>query len=476
MRLAESDARFLYSETENAPLQTNNMILLKGEADFEEIFEFFRQRVHLVPMLRQRLMWVPMNIAHPKLLDDPDFDLRNHVVEAPLEKGTSVDAAFDAAVHANEAMMDRTIPLWKIHVFTGVDGHTLLLQQIHHCLVDAGMVMQISDMFYDKSADAAPPAPEETEFSPPRLPTEVELYREAMAENTKAMMKKSMYGFMPDSKKIEERYRRSSELMQRFLSEPVAPTPWNKGRIGPNRRRRKIDLDFGELKEIRNVFGGTINDVILAVVAEGAARYLEGHGQVSMGKKFRMLCPVSVRSEGESDMGGNRLTSIYPETPASTMDLQTRLRDVTEETQRIKMSGEAEIMANIMEDSEPAPIMRAPSQLVGTPGDPNQWVQRQMGWMSQHGMLDHPKYGPSFAVSNVPGPRHQMFVAGYPVVEYSGMMLLNRNFGYGVGVLSYNGGIHLMMTVDPEQVPDYEHLTDLTVGCYKELLELARAN
>lgn len=139
------------------------------------------------------------------------------------------------------------------------------------------------------------------------------------------------------------------------------------------------------------------------------------------------------------------------------------------------MSGEAEIMANIMEDSEPAPIMRAPSQLVGTPGDPYQWIQKHMGWMMQRGLMDQPKYRPSIAVSNLPGPQHQMFIAGYPVVEYSGMTLLNRNFGYGVGVLSYIGGIHLMVTVDPEQVPDYEHLTEITVNCYKELQELARA-
>ena len=476
MRLTEADARFLYFETEDAPLQTNNMILLEGEATFEDIFEFFRQRIHLMPMLRKRLLWVPMNIAHPKLLDDPDFDLENHVVHVPLPDGTSVDDAFDEAVKTNEKLMDRTVPLWKIHVFTGIEGHTLLLQQIHHCLVDAEMVMRISDEFYDKSADAQPPEPEQTPFSPPPLPTEMELYQEAMAESTQALMNKSMFGHWAEPEKLEERLRRNNELMQRFLSEPVVPTPWNKGQIGPRRKRRKLDLDFGELKEIRNAFGGTINDVILTVVSEGAARYLEGHDQVTSGKKFRLLCPVSIRTDDDDTSGGNSLSSMYPETPASRMDLPSRLKDMTAETQRIKTSGEAEVMAHIMEDSAPAPIMRAPAQLVGTPGTPNSWLLKNLWWVQEQSGMWQPKYGPSIAISNVPGPRHQMFVAGLPVVEYSGMMLLNRNYGYGVGVLSYNGGIHLMLTVDPDLVPDYEHLTTLTRDCYQELLEAARAD
>ncbi|MGK0261290.1 MAG: diacylglycerol O-acyltransferase, partial [Candidatus Azotimanducaceae bacterium] len=75
MRLSESDAGFLYGETASGALQTAGIAVIAGEIPFETIYNHIESRLHLVPSFRRRAIWVPMNLAHPKWVDDPDFEL-----------------------------------------------------------------------------------------------------------------------------------------------------------------------------------------------------------------------------------------------------------------------------------------------------------------------------------------------------------------------------------------------------------------
>jgi diacylglycerol O-acyltransferase / wax synthase len=115
-------------------------------------------------------------------------------------------------------------------------------------------------------------------------------------------------------------------------------TPWNTGSVTEERSAAGLKLPSAELRTIRPAFGGTINDVVLTLLSEAAARYLKEHGWPTDGK-LRIGCPVNVRRPGEQITLENRVSIMMPMTPARPTDVVERLRSVSAETKRIKDSG-----------------------------------------------------------------------------------------------------------------------------------------
>ncbi|MCB1686785.1 MAG: hypothetical protein KDI31_19945, partial [Pseudomonadales bacterium] len=300
MRLTESDSGFLYSETASGPMQTASISVIDGVLPFERVYQHIESRLHLVPSFRKRLAWVPMNFAHPKWVDDPDFDLRNHIVPHKLPQGTPMEDAIDAVVELNEGLMDRNRPLWKYVVVSGVPDRTLLLAQIHHALIDGASAVHLSTILYDFQPDAPAPAPPSEPWQPAPLPSALELATEAMRESAESFTRRSPLRILQRDGESAALLQRGVETMSRFVTEPAITAPWNASFVGPKRRLRWFVRDFAELREIRRAFGGTVNDVVLTTVTEGAARYLESHDESTANQFLRLMCPVNVRTEGDA--------------------------------------------------------------------------------------------------------------------------------------------------------------------------------
>ena len=105
MRLTTQDASFLYSETASGPMHAAAIAVVEGELSVAAIRKHIAARLHLVPRYRQRLAMVPFNLAHPKWVDDPDFDLANHVKAHQVPAGSTIDDAIEAALKLNEPLM-----------------------------------------------------------------------------------------------------------------------------------------------------------------------------------------------------------------------------------------------------------------------------------------------------------------------------------------------------------------------------------
>jgi len=132
MRLSGTDASFVYTETASGPTHVASLFVVDGELAYDDIFEHFSARMHLLPRFYKRLVFVPFNLAHPKWADDPDFKLSNHVQLHEVSAGSTLWDGVDAAMALNQPMLDRNKPMWKFHVIKGVVGKTLLLQRVHH--------------------------------------------------------------------------------------------------------------------------------------------------------------------------------------------------------------------------------------------------------------------------------------------------------------------------------------------------------
>ena len=475
MRLTDHDASFLYQETASGPMSASAIYVVEGAVSFAAVYEHYAGRVHLVDRLRQKLAFVPMNLAHPKWVDDPDFDLDNHVLHRKLPPGSTMDDGVALALQINEEVLDRSRPLWRLFVIEGLPDATLILQQIHHAMVDGASAIQLSMVLLDFEEHPEPP-PAAGPWMPPPVPTALELMTEAMRENTEQLLAENPIERVRSFGKNQRIIQRGMEAMSKFFTQPAMTAPWNAGQVGPKRDLKWFVREFATFREIRRAFGGTINDIALAVVTEGAARYLDAHGERTEGQNLRLMCPVNVRTESDADGLGNRVSAIFPTLPASQSGIVERLRVVIEETTQIKDAQEAQAVT-LMQEASPTipPVLMAPTLTVGTPYDMTKWAaDNPLPVLPSVGPRP-PNFGFNFTCTNVPGVQVQQYLAGHKITTMLGILMLGGNLGYGSVVTSYNGDMILTFTSDIRLMPDLDLMAGEVEAVFDELLAAARA-
>ena len=409
-------------------------------------------------------------------MDDPQFKLENHIKPRTLPSGTSLEGAVERALELGEPLLERSRPLWLTYVMEGVPGHTLLVQIAHHAMIDGVSGVDLSMVLLDLSADAPPPPPPESPWDPKPLPTAFELTSEAFSDNLRALIESRPFPLQAPSPERSELLRRATDVMTRLMTVPVIQAPWNAAPVGPKRKLAWTRHSFAEFREIRAALGGTVNDVVLTVVSESAARYLHAHNERTENQRFRVMCPVSVRREDERGALGNRVSAMYPLLPASPMDVVERLKVVCEETGRIKANKEAQALELMMESAPPvAPTAMAQTLLVGTAFDPTALAARiPLPVLPRLGPR-LPFYGYNFVCTNVPGVQVPQYVAGHKVIAMMGAMMLSGTLGYGIAAMSYNQELFFNFTSDPRLLPDVELMRSGVDEAFEELLKEARS-
>ncbi len=149
-RLTAQDAAFIYGESRNGPMHIGSISFFEDEITYAELIRHFDSRLHLVPRYRQRLMPVPLNLDHATLEDDFDFKIENHVKLHQLPADASEAQLIEAAMAVFRKPLDRSRPLWEVHLFNGFKGNrSVILWLIHHCLVDGVSGMELLNVVMD---------------------------------------------------------------------------------------------------------------------------------------------------------------------------------------------------------------------------------------------------------------------------------------------------------------------------------------
>ena len=475
MRLTASDAAFLYGETASGPMHISSILILDGELEFDDVFQHFQSRMHLLPAYRRKLAQVPMNIAHPIWVEDPKFALENHLIDLPLTAGTDLDEAIDKAVEINEPLLDRSKPLWMTYVIRGVPGKTLMLHQTHHCMIDGASGVELMAIIYDFDADADRTEPQMLEEAA-REPLPQELFNDALSENLQAMSRVDwMRQFAPPGADQQVLVQRAAKVMSDFVTKPVMTTPFNSGFVSPHRKLGWLKKSFDEIREIRRALGGTINDIVLTVVSEAVAEYLAQKGEDTSDQYIRIMCPVNVRTENQKGALGNRVSAIFPVLPAWSMSTPLRLTSVIAETERIKRNGDAQALTYMQERApDQWPVALWPTQLVGTPWDPSRYaaafpapVMPQMGPRP-------PMLGYNFTCTNVPASQVPQYLLGHQITDQIGLLILNGNVGFSVTILSYNKTLFFGFICEPRLLPEIEVIVEGAEVAFTNLLNAAR--
>jgi len=229
------------------------------------------------------------------------------------------------------------------------------------------------------------------------------------------------------------RRRRFSAL--RLAADDVTQLPWN-APIGPRRSLAFTRLALEDVRRIRGARGGSVNDVVLAILAGGLRRFLEADGFETRGLELTALVPVSLRSAAESARLGNRISAMLVPLAVDPVDELSRLAATRAATERLKSSGAWTGIDALLElvDGLPAPLVA----LVG------RWIR--LGRLA------------NVIATNVPGPRETRWLCGARVAELRPLVPICDGMGLGLAVFSYDGWLHVGLNADAERVPNLEKL------------------
>jgi diacylglycerol O-acyltransferase len=456
-RLCALDASFLYLERPSTHMHVAALSVFDpstrpdGGLRFEEVRSRVASRLHLAPRFRKKVLEVPMGIALPVLVDDTGFDLDRHVRRAALPPPGGRRELMELAQDLLSRPLDRSRPLWDLTVIEGLEGgHVATLMKVHHALMDGISGMQLASAMYDLEPDARPsPPPGPWRAEPPPEPRD--LIASAMRE------------------RVERPLRAAAEAARALASAPVPAALglgaaasgirdiWDLGSrpasvfdvpVGPDRRFAITEAPFHLFRDVKESLGGTVNDVVLGVVAGALHRFLRGRRVPTRGRTLRVLVPVSVRSR--EDPFGNRVAPAFVDVPVGAMSPARRLALVAEATGRLKGSSMALGADAVigLGAFAPAGLLAAAARIVSN-----------APWFN-------------LVVSNVPGPLQPMYLAGARLVASYPSMPLGPTSALSIACTSLAGTMAFGLTADREAVPD---LDALALALDASLAELCKA-
>ncbi len=224
-----------------------------------------------------------------------------------------------------EQPLDRRKPLWELHLFNGLrGGHSAILTKIHHCLADGISGMELLAVTTSTRPDAPAPTPPDEPWKPAPLPGRAATGCRRRSPTSRAR-KSSWRAAQPARSRIcaisTLNVSAPAAAVQtiRRIARPIVAAPWNAATVTDARTMAWLRCPLVTSRESARAFGGTVNDVVLAMLSEGAARYLEHHGCPTDGRPFRIGCPVNVRAKDEYGKLGNRVSMMFPEFDAEPM-------------------------------------------------------------------------------------------------------------------------------------------------------------
>jgi len=341
-RLSGLDASFLYLESPSnhmhvAATMTFDPSTVEGGYSFEKTRALIQRRLHLIPQFTRRLATVPFNLHHPVWVEDPDFDLDYHLRRIAVPAPGSYHELADLAGDIASRQLDRSRPLWEIYVVEGLEhGHIGVIAKMHHSTIDGVSGANLMVYLFDLEPNPAE-EPEGPEREPEKIPSDAELLAYAMRSRlTRPAQLASVVPKAASAAYNVVRNRRSSDTVNPPAPLTAPRTSFN-GAITAHRKVAYSIASLGDVKAIKNAFGTTVNDVVLAVVGGGMRRYLERKGDLPE-KSLISTVPISVRPpEGEdAGVGANKVSAMFTSLATDVADPVERLRTIHEVTKGAK--------------------------------------------------------------------------------------------------------------------------------------------
>ncbi len=456
-RLSSEDAVFLYLETKEMPLHIGSVSVFDGIIPFEQCRDFIESRLPLIPRYRQRIVAPPFHVGHPTWEYDPAFDIHNHVRHVRLKDGSQAGLE-QLAGQIFEEMMDRNKPLWDMTVVDGISGRrSALICRVHHCLVDGVSGVGLMNVMLDPAL--ASPKPKKTPFHAAPLPGPGTSLLDALVSSYSEMVER-IVSAQSAALNIAEAvvsdqaltgFSQLTRLIPELLT-PVERLPFNQPCRGP-RKVAWTEISIPEVKAIREVCGGTLNDVVLTVVTAAVRRYSERQGVKVSHRLLRLMCPVNLRRDDNQNGLGNRVSLLPVSVPLDIRDPIKLLHAVRQRTEALKSSRVADLI-----------------HLLGTwMGITPVPLQALIGPLAA--LLPVPPF--NMVCTNVPGPQVPLYALGRKMLTYYPYVPIGNEMALDCAIQSYDHKLYFGLTADAAAAPDVARLRDFLVDAFSALKKAA---
>jgi diacylglycerol O-acyltransferase / wax synthase len=459
-RLTAVDASFLAQEGPTTHMHVGAVMIFEGHAPaYEDLADHVRSRLHLVPRFRQKLAFPPLETGRPLWVDDPTFNLEYHLRDTALPAPGSEAQLRALAARVHSQALDRSKPLWEMWLVHGLEGNRFaLLSKTHHALVDGVAGVDLATVMFDLTPVAAAVAHSEQPWQPRLAPSGLGMaargVRGVLSLPFGAAARVAGAATHPRESLHETREALEGvgEVVWAGMN-PAPDTPLNV-EIGPHRRLAWVRHELADFKRVKNAFGGTVNDVVLAVVAGALQKWLRSRGVRTEGLELRALVPVSIRgARDQRGELGNRIAAMRAPLPVYVEDPVARLQVVRQAMDGLKESKQAlgaEVISG-MQALAPPTIFAQASRL--------NFSTRLFNLL----------------VTNVPGPQMPLYVLGRRLDDLFAVAFLPKNHALAIAIMSYDGGMDFGLLGDYDAMPDLDRVGDLLGASLQELVDAAWA-
>ncbi|MGW0042958.1 wax ester/triacylglycerol synthase domain-containing protein [Rhodococcus sp. NPDC003348] len=427
--------------------------------DRAEITRWFEARA-VLPMLRQRLVRVPLDLDHPYWAEDPDFAVSRHL---HFHQPRGWDELRDLVAEISTVPMDQTRPLWELHVVErvlgvpGVDGPaTFVAMKMHHAMTDGIGSNAVMSAFYGEQA----PPPDAGRGPVERVPGPVELVLRALARGPRTAV-----GIVTAIRQVRANWRavQVERAQGEYQLPPQRRTPTVlDGPVGPGRVLEVEYFSLAEVQAIKARIGGvTVNDLMLTVVGGAMRAYLLERGE-SVPGSLAASVPMSIRSAGAVRESNNQFVMLVVDLNSGLDDPIARARAVHEA-----------VLAERRRMSVPAEAAVSDTTFV-FPGWMFRVARRIRAWQGDARRGDELRGRPfNTFVSSVPRELTRLRLADTTDVRSLGIGPLDgTGTGHSVGVMGDRLGLNI--AADPELLRDSARYAQLIRRSYNELRDAAQ--
>jgi len=462
-RLTGLDASFLYLETPSLPMHVAMTAVfdpstIPGGYSFPRLRDHIARRLPQAPVFRRRLMEVPLRLGHPVWVDDPDFEIDNHLRRAALPSpGGPVELA-DFTADIESRVLNRDRPLWEMWVVEGLEnGHIALVAKMHHCTIDGVTGAELLGILFDLQAD--PPGADGVEPTPPegRVPSDLELVTDAIVYRSTRPFEIARTFWRTGQSVLGVVRVRRDETKDKGALPLTAPRTSINVSVGNRRRVAYSASSLGDVKRLKNALGTTVNDVILAVCTGALRRYLQSGDELPEIPLVSVV-PVSVTPDMAALRGSNKVSGMFVQLPTHLDDPLERLSLIHSGMLHAKDEHKALGADTLQNWAEHA--------------TPNTFALATRLYSEMH-LAERHRPIANLVISNVPGPDFPLYFGGAEMVAGFFLGPVLDGMGLNITIMSYRGVLYWGLVACARAVPGLWDIADAIPQAMDELMVAA---
>ncbi len=458
LRMSPVDTAWWHMEEPTNLMMITSVMTFEKPISYTDLQQIIEQRMLRFDRFRQRVSEPRLGIGTLYWEPDPTFDINAHLHHLALPEPGGKAALEGLVSDLMGTPLDYSKPLWQAYLIDNYEDGCAIIFRLHHCIADGIALVRVMLSMTDDSPDAKWWV--EAEKKPKRKPSL--LRRMTNPAISAARTTRQVTGTVWDE--YTSTLKNPGRLVDatKFSANAAArlgkialrwPDPQSlyKGPLGTQKSSAWSDaIRLSDVKAIGHVMGGTINDVMATAVSGALRRYLKAHNQPTKGIKMRAYTPVNLRPiDGPIELG-NRFGLVYLTLPVGIEDQVERFQEVKRCMDELKDSPEAVVAMGLLGVGG-----LAPKEL-------------------QSSVFDFFHTKATAVMTNVPGPRQPIYMAGSRLKYIMAWVPQSGKLGMGISVISYNGGIQVGFNTDSGLVPEPQQLVAFLMEEFEEMLALVQ--